>query len=646
MSETETDTTPATTSGDDGYRDLMGEIHDALGARSSWEEKQRVFYDMRHEGVRRKNKPWATAADMHFPLADMSVGKLKPYYFQQAFAGETLATFRARKQIQRDYADAASRWLDHRLKQRSNFEAFLGIGVDRMLQHGRCPVRVFWDERRKQVRFDALRPQDLVVPEWTRDLASADWIVHIQVWSVAAYKRLGEPFNTDADFIKRIAGKGTNAEGDSADTQKREMREGVTCAKDGKQIVLWTIYTPTGEGWRVRTVSPVHDNEPVRPDFNLPYCKGVFGGEEKMPPFAVLTFEETEERFASPRGVCERVMPFESSLNKDWNTQNDFKTLCCQPLFYSTKQIPNTANLSFKPGTIIPFEVNAVQFPEMPVDIERSMQDTRMVAEQLLQVPDFGMGGQKNPGGNKTATEIQAIAGTMGQGVELRSRQFRREVGLIYRMAWALLLQYDPDDLRYAVEDEYGELPKEGMGDFYDIEPSGSGDNFNREQVVARAYNRRNLFKGSPYIDQGELDKAALEADDPKLVRRLWRNPDQLDASQVQKQAQEITVLLLGFPAPVQPNDDHFAHFTTIGQFLEQRSVNRDPLSPMQLANLCAHALAHAEAMKKGNDPRLAQLAEPVATMQRMMQAAQQAVQQQATQQPQPGAPAPQGAVV
>ena len=69
------------------------EILTALKDRSTWENRQTTWYKMRHDGLRRQNKPWANAADMHFPLADMIIEKLKPYYIGQIFATDNVASF-------------------------------------------------------------------------------------------------------------------------------------------------------------------------------------------------------------------------------------------------------------------------------------------------------------------------------------------------------------------------------------------------------------------------------------------------------------------------------------------------------------------------------------------------------------------------
>ena len=74
---------------------MSNKLHDkvraALAARSQWEMRQSRWQEMRHDGERRQVRPWKGAADMHFPLADMLIEKMKPAYIQQVFAADTIA---------------------------------------------------------------------------------------------------------------------------------------------------------------------------------------------------------------------------------------------------------------------------------------------------------------------------------------------------------------------------------------------------------------------------------------------------------------------------------------------------------------------------------------------------------------------------
>ena len=67
-------------------------VRDSLQARLTWEDDQIRGYRLRHEGLGRAKKPWAGAADLNWPLSDMMIEKIKPYYIQQVLLTSYLPT--------------------------------------------------------------------------------------------------------------------------------------------------------------------------------------------------------------------------------------------------------------------------------------------------------------------------------------------------------------------------------------------------------------------------------------------------------------------------------------------------------------------------------------------------------------------------
>ena len=606
------------------------EILQAISDRGTWERRQATWYQMRHDGLRRKNKPWPNAADMHFPLGDMQIEKHKPAYVQQIFAGDTIATFAGLSTELTPYNAAAAQYLDYQLKQRSNFEPEMIIAADIMLQSGKAVVHPWWDLQAGELRFEAIEPTNLIVPTQTKRLEDADWIVRVKQYSPAAYSREAN-YRQDEAFVASITGRG--ADNKTLETAIAE-REGITHGSTD-QIVVWEVYERLTTGWIVRTYSPQNNKEPVRPTFGLPYNQGIFA--RGLPPFCEFNCEMKSSGFYGSRGIVERVAPFEASLNKDWNTQKDYQSLTCQPMFAAPNGLgQNQGNVRMVPGQILPFALTAVQFPSMPMDIGMQMQQTRMVAEQAVATPDFGAvqaAGQKP----RTATEMNLVGSVMGQSTDLRARIFRRELGRLLQMSWALVLQYGKTSLDYFYMDELAQLPEQALTARYIIEPSGSGDNMNRQLVLQKAIARKQMFQGNPNIDQGELDKSVLEADDPRLVRRLFRNAGTQAAEQLEDQAQEITIIMEGFPAQVRPTDDDAAHVQCVMQFIQRRNNLRQPLNPEQMQMLAQHMEQHVQALKKKNPAQFAQVAPQVMPLiKQLSQLAAQVHQAQAAQQSQP----------
>lgn len=607
------------------------EITDAISDRKQWEDRQAVWYQMRHDGIRRANKPWKNAADMHFPLADTIVEKLKPFYVAQVFGQETVATFVSLAPEMIPHQTAAAQWFDYQLRQNSNFEEELFIAIDKMAERGKCVVKTYWDAKADRLAFDAIDPLHLIVPTGTKKIEEADWIVHVQHFSKAGYRRRDD---FDASVLDRILAA---EDGDSEMERVKKLREGITHGATAEQVVVWEVFTRTADGWEIETYSPRAPTLPIRQKFMLPYREGVF--KDGAPPFAALSSEIKDKAFYSSRGVAERVAPFEASLCRDWNTQKDYQQLTTAPLFYAEKAPGNLTNLRMDPGAILPFRLEAVQFPPAPTDLAQQMVNTRMVAEQAVAMPDFGTGQAINTKERKTATEIQQISNVMGQSVDLRGRFFRLGMVQLFRLAWALLVQYGRERLQFYYLDELGSLPHQALAGRYQIELAGTSDTINRGLVLQRAQARFAMFKGDPLIDQEELRRSVLEADDPRLVRRLFRPAGSQAAGQTEDQAQEITVLLIGFQAEVKPTDDHGVHLQCIAGFLTRMASEGHPLTAPQRAALARHGLDHCAAMAQSGQqptPEIQQLA------QQLTQLGQQAAAELGQGQPPQPQPLPQ----
>ena len=69
----------------DGLRNYFSLIEGDLDARQRWANKLSGFYTLRRTGHRRTQKPWPLAADLHSPIIDTDIDKMKPFYINQFF---------------------------------------------------------------------------------------------------------------------------------------------------------------------------------------------------------------------------------------------------------------------------------------------------------------------------------------------------------------------------------------------------------------------------------------------------------------------------------------------------------------------------------------------------------------------------------
>jgi hypothetical protein len=115
-------------------------------------------------------------------------------------------------------------------------------------------------------------------------------------------------------------------------------------------------------------------------------------------------------------------------------------------------------------------------------------------------------------------------------------------------------------------------------------------------------------------------------------VRRLFREPEQKAASQMEDQAQEISIMTMGFPAQVQQTDDHSAHLQSLIGYIQRRIGTGERIAPEQGILFAQHAMQHFDALKKSDPAGAKQLAPVMQEIAQMGAAAVQAVQMQAQQ--------------
>jgi hypothetical protein len=614
--------------------DKADEIADALKNRDDWYRRQETFYKMRHFGLRRISSPYPGAADLHFPLIDSLVERLKPFYYQQLYGKDQFATFTSLRTQPGDTTSAVSAWFDYRLKQKTNLERKILTAIDAMCMAGRSQLKIVWDFDKKAICFYSVAPYYFVVDPNVDDLhADATWCVHIMQMSVAQYKR-NKNFRQEKDFIARIKGREVGDYGIAGNNQFFQtirLREGITVPPNEDTIILFEIYCKEDDGTvYYDTYSPkcMQEDDAVRERQTLPY-------DHKKFPFVSFRSEIKDEGWYSPRGVAEIVASFEDSLTRQWNFKHDWMDFFNRPLFKRTPGSlgggQNTSNTKFLPGSTLPDGVEPVESKAPPLSFDQEMQTTRALAEYRINVPDLGatshLQGRPTARGDVTATQVNAIVGQSQLTDDMRSRVFRLDLGDLFNMCWDLYKQYDSQSLTYVLYDTVGQLPPDALQGDYEILPNGTSDSWNKPQQLQKAIARLQMFRGSPYWRQDELEKSVMELDDPRMIKRAFTDPGQTLKEQMEVQAQEISIMLLGFPAAVQPADDDKSHIQSLEGFV-QRDVQTGEgrVTPEVARLILQHGADHDNALAQKSDPALNQIRQ---SMQPMIQYLSQVAQSQ-----------------
>jgi hypothetical protein len=611
---------------------LLSIVQQDLKDRTTWADRQTVWYDMRHDGIRRRNKPFPTAADLHFPLVDATIDKLKPFYFAQIWGSELLASFIALRAQSPEITQGAAAWFHHQMVQETNFFREGLAAIDNMLLSGVAVIKLWWDPAEGRLEFDAIDPLYLVVPKNTTDLQKADRVTHVLQMSKAAYQRRTD-YAQDEDTLKAICGKPQDT---ATKEQEKYSREGLTYSAHDDQIVLHEVWQRDAKGWTVSTYAPQAPDRKIKDPYRCTYaCNG-----KPFLPFVELPMEVKDKGYYASRGVAERLGAFEAYANRTWNAKADHMTFTGNPLFTHEGNDPiNLNNVQLKPGAVVPRNLQAVKFPEPAMSFDQELVSTRMTAESLIAMPDFGVGQQINTKERRTATEVNRIGTLMGMSTDLRGRLFRGQLGQLYRFAWALLREFKKASLSYYFADQLQEVQQEALHDQYMVEPDGSPDSWNKPARLQRAVARYQLLRGNEFVHQGELTKSYLEEDEPRLVRRLYQDPKTRIADQQEDQAMELAALEKGWPARVVPADDDQLHLQVLTGRIEAMLQLGETITPVGWQRINEHMESHLQQLGQRN-PKAARQA--VVAVQRVRAAMAQFFPPAAPAAV-PGAPSPEG---
>lgn len=585
-----------------------------LRDRTGWEDKQRTYDKMRNEGLPRRNKPYANAADLHYALIDRSIAKWKPYFFQQIFSGPRICEFVSQMEGQPSEAtEAAADYFDYVLKQETNFWREMLLSQDRIMQRGRFVMKVLWDEETQSLKFLDIDPFFMVVPKAADDLVSADCFAQVKHLTKRQYLRLDpDVYNTDEAFVKRIVGGEHSDSGDAQKLDEKDRREGLTYSNNEDTIILWEMWEKTRDGWKIEEFSPLLPKEPARKSAlnNSPWS---WQGRPLL-PFHTGRMEIKDKGWFAARGLAERLAPAEAYGCKVWSSKADLITLVTNPYFTSEETLQNTGNIKFAPFSVLPKGVKRGEMGQMPVDFDVELNNVQSMSEQTIGTPDAGIAPEvgKNGGGGKsvTATQVNFQQTLASAGVELNGFIHKNDVAPILICAWAILVAKKPQKLSYLLKGKMKQLDPRALHDQYVIQPSGSSELWNKESRRQRADARFVKYTGNQFVNQEELVKADIEADDPRLVEKLFLPANVKSASEIEEAGKEIGMMLNGFGGvQVNPADDHQVRIQTVLQFLQEADKTGFPVITPRAEQLLQEYLAeHYRLLQEANPEAARQL--------------------------------------
>lgn len=628
-----------------------------ISDRQVWEQRQRKWWLMRHDGLRRRNKPFPQAADLHMKLIDEKVNQKKSFTMASAFSQPRLCHFVSMKEQRTELAEAVADFFAFELKHRSNLLRVMQSAVDTMWLRGRGIVKAYVDPFDDyKIVHENVDPLYCLMPDDVNDFDDAYEWVHVRQMNVAKFKldrrycqNYQENDGVDGRVLKRLCGGADAA--DRLRTQRgrdfdliqldKELREGFTHSNQSDTIIIWEHYVRTMGGITVYSYCPVALDVEIRKPYGVPYK---VNGRVSAPFFSFVA-ELKEEGWYSPRGVAEKIADNEIYACKLWNAKADAITFLNTPQYTSEVGVQNPANYRLAPGEVLPPGVKPAIYSPPPFSFDQEIQFTRAEAEMSAATPDLGItkpGQRGGYGSRRTAREINVAAGIAQVGQTNEGTLFRDDLSRLYAHDWGLMLQYKRKELSYFVADQLQVLPEDAMHGEYVIHCGGATDDWDKQTRLQRAAQRFEALKGAPNINQDELMREFLSADDARLVKKLIIPQQQKQASEAADESTIINDICPGpnrpsFPIPVMPQQDHFTRAQVILAWIDAAGKMGTPMTPVEKQRLFERLQQHLMFLKKLQPEAFKQITQQM----RQLEAQSQQTPQQAPAPAAPAAPIP-----
>lgn len=548
---------------------LHDKILDDLRDRKAWEDRLPVWYRMRHTGIPRRSKPYPGAPDLHMPLADTTLEKLKPFYYRQLFASEHITELTSEREQLEEWTEHATRRYDYELKLRTNLLTEIWYVIDAMLANGLAYMRQSFNPETEQIEFLAIEPRFIIVPPGTEDINRAFRFVHVEILSRDQYAERNR-YNQDPGFIKTICGSGVNAGGGSSE-QERERREGIMQSSSRDQIVIWNAWEREGKCWTLKTLSPVKKDAEIAPPLKNPFRHDEL-------PYTDYRRELKEKGIYSSRGEIEKIAPFETYACRVWNRKAEALDWWSMGLLTSDNEAHDGKSLSVFPGSFVPRGVRRVDMGPPPFALDMELDRTRGIAEARTVMPDFGIG---DGGDKRTATEVEQLAAQGGITTEARAHVFRLPLKRSLHQAFRLFVQYRRSTLDYLYEKRVQKAPAEALHEGYLVDVGGTSESWNKKLESQKAFTLFKEARGDGYFDQMELRKLVVEKTDPRWVRRLLRDPKQQADTEAVDEMKLLPAVMQGEPIPVEAQENHQVRAEVVFARIQQLAQGGGAVDPM-----------------------------------------------------------------
>jgi hypothetical protein len=393
------------------------------------------------------------------------------------------------------------------------------------------------------------------------------------------------------------------SEGVSNDSEKSELfnvRESQTWYEGERWVFTWI----ESQGNSDNTKSEVENEIKVLQEIKLPYEHGLW-------TYVKHDYELKNTRWYASRGVPEKIRGLHQTIEKMYNARLIRDEYNNAPMWRVSKTLGMSGDeIRMKPGQVIEAEAGEIEQINKGVTVdvssERLEQQAKAYAEEYLSITDFSNRNAVNPGGSRTATEIQAINQASTRQVNMDIALFLETLSEVANHMYLILRQ----GIQYPRKVGGILLTPEDFLVKVNISWSGSLDATDNDLQMQRSMMRMQTVMqyGQPvgivtptnifnFLNE-MLDKDP-DVENPSLY---ITSPQFASMDQMSKQQEEIVRILNGFDVPVSPDDDDNIHLMTIEQWANspQGSNSMQNEGVAMLINKHTQLHIQSEAMKNG----------------------------------------------
>jgi len=455
----------------------------------------------------------------------------------------------------------------------------------------------------------------IIVPSSTCELQNTTRITHDMWMPYHKIKELAESGIYDGGAVEKLdPDNGTNddslttnswatAEGINPSEQKSTLfnvRECQTYYEDKKWVFTWVE----------RSADSVNKGQQPEGDIvilqerELPYSHGLF-------TYVKHDFELKSPRWYSSRGVPEKIRGLHQTIEKMYNARLIRDEFNNAPMWRVSKQLGLAGDeIRFRPGQIIEAETGEVEQINKGITVdmssERLEQQAKAYAEEYLSIADFSLRSAVNPGGSRTATEIQTVQQSSGRQISADIALFLETLSEVAQHMY-FILKDSVDTPRYVG----GTLLK--PEDFLvkvNISWVGSVEATDAELQNQRALSRIQILM------QGAAPAGLLTQENMYNLFYDWLNrdrdienpdtfltkPAEMRSQDVERQQEEIVRMRMGFDAAVHPNDNDDTHLQVVEAYMQDPNNAQALADQNFVGRLEKHISIHlqSEGMKNG----------------------------------------------